>query len=143
MEYDIPRPGPEHAILAELVGNFEGTDIMMPSPWSPEKQERTSEISARYTSPLKLFEGMAAERALIASDLPSLGEVLEHDRNAWMVAPDDPAALAEGLRTLLADASRRDRLAAQARDDVNAYTWTARGAQVARFLRERLTVGVN
>jgi len=47
MEFDIPRPGPEHAILAELVGNFEGTDIMMPSPWSPEKQERTSEISAR------------------------------------------------------------------------------------------------
>lgn len=100
-----------------------------------------SEISARYTSPLKLFEGMAAERALIASDLPSLGEVLEHDRNAWMVAPDDPAALAEGLRTLLADAPRRERLAAEARRDVNAYTWTARGERVARFLRERLVVG--
>ncbi|GJM22234.1 MAG: hypothetical protein DHS20C15_21490 [Planctomycetota bacterium] len=103
----------------------------------------TSEISARYTSPLKLFEGMASERALIASNLPSLGEVLTHDHNAWMVAPDDPAALAEGLRTLLGDASLRERLATRARRDVNDYTWTARGAHVARFLRERLTVGAH
>ena len=33
-------------------------------------------ISARYTSPLKLFEYMAAGRGIVASDLPSLREVL-------------------------------------------------------------------
>lgn len=99
------------------------------------------EISARYTSPLKLFEAMASRRAIVASDVPSLGEVLTHDQNAWLVAPDDPVALAEGLEVVLSDEARRARLAAQAWEDVQACDWTARGQAVASFLRTRLRMG--
>lgn len=98
-------------------------------------------ISARYTSPLKLFESMASERPIVASDLPSLGEVLEHDVNAHLVAPDDADALAEGLAAVLDDDERAERLAKRARADVEDYTWARRGASVASFLRERLRVG--
>ena len=101
----------------------------------------TLPISARYTSPLKLFEAMASQRPIVASDLPSLGEVLTHDRNAHLVTPDDPAALAAGIRALLDDPARAARLAGQARDDVEPYDWSARGRLVARFLRDRLRVG--
>src|SRR5262249_13241169 len=55
---------------------------------------RAEPISARYTSPLKLFEYMAAGRPIVASDLPSLREVLTGGRNAVLVPPDDPGALA-------------------------------------------------
>ena len=99
------------------------------------------EISARYTSPLKLFEALASGRPVLASDLSSLREVLRHDQNAWLVAPDDAEALAAGLRALLADRVRAARLAATARAEAQRYDWSERGRSVAQFLRERLVTG--
>jgi glycosyltransferase involved in cell wall biosynthesis len=99
------------------------------------------EISARYTSPLKLFEALASRRPVLASNLASLREVLRHDQNAWLVPPDDPEALAAGLRALLRDPLRAARLAASARAQADGYDWSERGRAVAQFLRERLVVG--
>jgi len=101
------------------------------------------EISARYTSPLKLFEAMAARRPIVASDLPSLREVLTHDRNAHLVEPDSAEALAEGMQALLDDEPRGARLAQQAWVDVQPYDWAERGRRVAAFLRDRLAVGMS
>ena len=63
------------------------------------------EISARYTSPLKLFEAMASNRPIVASDLTSLREVLTDDKNAVLVPPDDKHALAVAIAIGL-DAAR-------------------------------------
>lgn len=98
-------------------------------------------ISARYTSPLKLFEAMACGRAIVASDIPSLREVLRPDENALLVPPDDPEALAAGLRALLSDRARAARLAQVSLGESARYDWSERGRQVARFLRERLVPG--
>ncbi len=100
----------------------------------------TEAISARYTSPLKLFEAMASGRPIVASDIPSLREVLTDGYNARMVTPDDPEALANGIRSLVDDPDGMRRLSARAQQDVQAYDWSARGQQVARFLREKLQV---
>ena len=57
----------------------------------------TSTVSAdRYTSPLKLFEYLAAGKPIVASDLQSTREVLEHESNAILVTPSDADALADG-----------------------------------------------
>lgn len=85
-----------------------------------------AEISARFTSPLKLFEYLASGRPIVASNLPSLGEVLEHGRTAWLVEPDNPAALAEGVERLLADQALARRLAQAGRDEAQNYTWSRR-----------------
>jgi glycosyltransferase involved in cell wall biosynthesis len=82
--------------------------------------------SARDTSPMKLFEYMAAGRPIVSSDVPALREVLTHDVNAWLVPADEPAALAGGIRTLLGDAALASRLADQAHLDVRRYRWTGR-----------------
>lgn len=98
-------------------------------------------ISRKYTSPLKLFEAMASRRPIVASDLPSLREVLRHNSNAYLVAPDDPPALAEGIDHLLQNEALRTRLSEQANADVQPFSWSERGKLVAKFLRDQLVVG--
>lgn len=97
----------------------------------------TPAISARYTSPLKVFEAMASGLPLVASDLPSLRELLRHGEDAWLVAPDDARALAAGLRTLLADEALRARLAARLRARAPEHTWDARAARIVAWIEER------
>ncbi len=95
----------------------------------------TNSISRDCTSPLKLFEYMAAQRPIVASDLPSLREVLQHERNAYLVAPDSPQALADGLRKVMAERTLHTRLVENAYDDVQAYTWGKRARNIADFMR--------
>ncbi len=90
-------------------------------------------IAHTYTSPLKLFEYMAAERPIVASDLPALREVLEHDKTAWLVPPDSPPALAAGITAILKDPARGRRLAAAAALAVRRYTWDERAARVLKW----------
>lgn len=91
-------------------------------------------IAREHTSPLKLFEYMAAERPIVASDLPSLREVLHDERNALLVAPDDPRALAAAMTRLLADRKLAARLAKAARLEVESRTWTQRASAIREFL---------
>ncbi len=93
-------------------------------------------ISSRYTSPLKVFEAMAVGRAVVASDLPSLRELLTHDRDAWLVRPDDPDALAEGLRHVLDDDALRARLATTLHERAPAHTWDARAERLLAWFEE-------
>jgi glycosyltransferase involved in cell wall biosynthesis len=92
-------------------------------------------ISASFTSPLKLFEYMAAGVPIVASDLPSTREVLSPEESAILVPPDDPRALAEGLRRALGERALAESLARKAREEVEEYTWGKRARKIIRFLR--------
>ncbi len=89
---------------------------------------------AYFMSPLKLFEYMATGVPILATDLPSIREVLRHGENAWLVPPGDPKALAEGIRHLLENPDLAERLAQQARKDVRQYTWKRRAAVILRHV---------
>lgn len=85
--------------------------------------------SVEICSPMKMFEYMAAGRAILTSDLPVLHEVL-NENSAVFCPPQDVAAWQAALAALLADGERRQRLGMQARADVQAYTWRERAARV-------------
>ncbi len=92
---------------------------------------------ARHTSPLKLFEYMAARRAIVASDLPGWADVLAHEQTALLVPPGEAAALAVALRRLHADPALRARLADAAYARVmQHYTWAARARAILAHLAE-------
>lgn len=81
--------------------------------------------SAEVSSPMKMFEYMAAGRAILASDLPVFREVLD-ETTAVFVPPEKEAAWGAALDALLADPSRRDWLGQNARRLAKKYTWAAR-----------------
>ena len=96
----------------------------------------SSAISTRFTSPLKLFEYMAAGRPIVASDLPSIREVLHHDVDALLVTPGDPVAMAQAIERLLADPALASRLADAALSIVPAYSWDRRAERLEALFED-------
>lgn len=80
--------------------------------------------TARWMSPLKMFEYMAMGRAIISSDLPVLREVLD-DNMARLVAPDNTQSWIEALRSLESDGPRVA-LAQNALAAAQQYGWDRR-----------------
>ena len=89
-----------------------------------------STISERYTSPLKLFEYLALGAPIIASDLASIREVLQHERTALLVAPGDAGALAAAMTRLAGDPALSASLGAAARALAGEYTWERRAERL-------------
>jgi glycosyltransferase involved in cell wall biosynthesis len=92
------------------------------------------ETSVRFTSPLKLFSYMAAGKPILASDLPSLREILS-EKNAEFFVPDDPRSLAQAMENLFDNEERMRRIALQAKAEISHYTWDARATRILSFLR--------
>jgi glycosyltransferase involved in cell wall biosynthesis len=85
-----------------------------------------------YWSPIKLFEYMAMGKAIVASRLGQMAEVLEDGVDALLVTAGDEPALAKAILRLAEDAGLRTRLGQAARAKVLArYTWRH---NVARLL---------
>lgn len=85
--------------------------------------------SASVASPMKMFEYMAAGRAIVTSDLPVFREVLS-EKSALFCKPDDLEDWKSKIRELLGDESRRVSLGKQAKNDVQSYTWLARAEKI-------------
>jgi glycosyltransferase involved in cell wall biosynthesis len=82
---------------------------------------------------------MASRRPIVASDLPSLREVLRDGENAILVEPDNPKALAEGIKKVLDDPDLARRISKQAYDEIGKYSWNERAKRIVNFLKERGT----
>lgn len=98
--------------------------LLMPFPDTPHYRN--------HMSPVKMFEYMAAKRPVIASDLPTIREVLGTD-TALIVPPGDSSALSAVLK----DFNMRDGeiLAVKAYEKVSStYTWKARAEKILKFI---------
>ena len=102
--------------------------LVLPNP--------ASVISSEFTSPLKLFEYMAAGRPIVASDLPAVREILRDGENALLVEAGNPQALVAGITRLKTDRALGAQLARQAREDVRAFTWARRAERLEALFGE-------
>lgn len=90
-------------------------------------------MSRLHTSPLKLFEYMASGTPIVASDLPSLREVIDEHR-ALLVTPDDADALAQALQYAATHPEGMRALARVAAATVVVYDWDRRACALAALL---------
>lgn len=86
-----------------------------------------------FMSPLKIFEYMATGRPIIASDLPSIREIL-NENNSVLVRPGDDRELASAVRRLSEDPTFGQRIATGALVDIQKYTWGKRADKILSFI---------
>ena len=81
----------------------------------------------RWMSPLKVFEYMAAGKAIICSDIPVLREVLEDGRNALLCDPENIESWVKKLTILSEDKYYRIQLGEAAKTELRfSYSWSSR-----------------
>ena len=90
-------------------------------------------ISSHFTSPLKLFEYMASQRPIVASDLPSIREIL-NEKNCLFFKSDNAKDLVAKIIFLSEHQEIMDQIAKQAYLDVQNYDWGKRAKNIIKFI---------
>jgi len=115
-----------HAPQSTLALYQQAADVLlMPFPDTPHYRN--------HMSPVKMFEYMASDRPIVASDLPTIREVL-NETNAAIVLPGNPHSIASAVQKLLTDSVYGEALAKQARADVEQYSWKKRSERILSFI---------
>ncbi len=76
-----------------------------------------------YSSPLKLYEYMAAGLPIVATRIGQVAEVIQHGETGILIRPGDAAGMAQAVNELAIDADSRLRLGNAARQAVQEHTW--------------------
>lgn len=92
-----------------------------------------------FGSPTKLFEYLAMEKGIVASELGQVGDVIIDEENGLLVEPGNENELAKAIERLGGDKELRRRLGTAARADAIArYTWRHNAERVFETAREML-----
>lgn len=86
-------------------------------------------ISVRYTSPLKLFEYMASKRPIVASDLPSIREVVTEKECAFAQA-NNPKSFSDAIQKIFSDQRFSEEIVANAFSKAQKYSWGKRAENI-------------
>jgi len=92
---------------------------------------------AEIINPMKMFDYLAAGRALVASDIPVFHEVL-HRGVALFCQPDVPEEWISTITKLSQDANLRQQLAHSAKKEALKYAWSTRSLNTLTQLEELL-----
>lgn len=98
---------------------------------------KRNEQSYRWTSPMKLFEHMAAGRPIIASNTPALNEVVS-ESEALLYESDNAEDLAHNVRKAVVGGSEMTSLVSRATHAAQNLAWNERAKRVIHFIESTL-----
>jgi glycosyltransferase involved in cell wall biosynthesis len=97
---------------------------------------RTSDRVTQLVTPLKPFEAMAMEKALVVSGVDALTEIVDNGHTGVTFVAEDAVSLANTIEPLLDDANARQALGAAARAWVTEHrTWDVAGKRYLELYR--------
>lgn len=77
-----------------------------------------------YPSSMKVFEYMSAQKAVVASAVGQINEIIQDGENGFLFNPDDMEEFVQKVLTLVDNAEAREKLSVNARQTVlEKYTW--------------------
>lgn len=114
----------------ELRDNQQAADVLV------VPNTAKNDLSAKYTSPLKVFAHLASGVPLVCTDIPSLRNAVPRDAAFWC-ASDDPSALAAAVRSALARPAEARTRTTRAREVAHAHTWSKRARAITEFISLR------
>ena len=82
-----------------------------------------------YTSPIKLFEYLAAGRPIVAADLPSVREIVT-EKEVTFYTPGDQVSLAAALREIQTNQAAAKTKAQTGLELIKKYTWEERAKKL-------------
>lgn len=119
-----------HADIPVILNNM---DIML-APFQPAITIAAGADIARWTSPLKIFEYMAAEKAVLVSDLPVLHEILEDGKTCLFCPAGNVDVWVQNIRRLSMDKNLCLALGAACKAEFEAsYSWARRAEKIRTF----------
>ncbi len=123
---DNVRLVPRYVSDAELPAYFRRADLLV----LPHRNVDVSGV---------LFAGLAFGKPMVLSDVGGFRELVEEHGAGRLVAPGDPAALAQAIGELLSDPAERERLAERARAAAaGPYSWDSIAARTEAVYDEVL-----
>ncbi|NLW86657.1 MAG: glycosyltransferase family 4 protein [Planctomycetes bacterium] len=91
------------------------------------------------TFPLTILEAMACGRAVVATRVGGCPEEVEHGKTGLIVEPDNPAALADAMVTLLEDDELRNSMGVAGRERAeHLFDWSRVAGKLNNLYREIL-----
>jgi glycosyltransferase involved in cell wall biosynthesis len=103
-------------------------------PYTSEMTIQGGTNATGFTSPLKLFEFMASCRPIVATNLPTISEILDDNINAVVVDSNSVDSLFEGIKRVLDDEALAAKIALRSAADAGHYTWEERAKKVLNGL---------
>lgn len=91
--------------------------------------------AATFTSPLKLFDYLAAGAPIVSTEIVSLQEVKGWNLIEQWCPPDDPAAFAEGIRRAIADHPRPPEGHQRPYAAIQHLSWESRATQILEHVQ--------
>jgi len=93
-------------------------------------------IQNLYSTPIKLYEYMATSNIVIASDMPTIREIVIDSHNGFLFETGNPTALADTVRKVKGlSADRLAQIAENAYETSRSFTWKSRGRKITEFLK--------
>lgn len=143
--------------LTGLVPQFEAPLYLAASTILCSPHIPNTDGSRFFGSPTKLFEYMAMSKAIIASDIDQIGEVLSNSvrlnqsepiedirlkkRVALLVKPNDPHELARAVKKLAEEPELSVLLGQHARElALNRYTWEHHVSEILKSLKSTISL---
>lgn len=111
---------------------YERFDIAL-APYQEQVKSLGGQNLEKWMSPLKIFEYMAYKKAIIASDLITIREVLTHGENCLLCKTDNLEEWIEAIEILSGDNDLRSKISLTGFEELkNRYTWKERAIKVLK-----------